>query len=94
MNRDVAAMRDSVNLMQGVLRQTANVQDLQTLDEVGAAVMQNYDERHLSGGITGVPTSWETFDIETGGYQNGDLIMFVARPGMGKTWLLIQQAPC
>jgi hypothetical protein len=42
--------------------------------------------------MTGITTGWETLDQETSGYQNADLIAWVARPGLGKTHLLIHQA--
>lgn len=40
----------------------------------------------------GVTSGWERFDQITGGYQNSDLVTWVARPGLGKTWLLLYQA--
>lgn len=36
-------------------------------------------------GITGVPSGLEVVDKWTGGWQNTDLIILAARPGMGKT---------
>lgn len=37
-------------------------------------------------------TGWPTFDRWSGGYQPGDLITWVARMGMGKTYILLYQA--
>lgn len=37
------------------------------------------------GEITGVPTGFEKIDKITGGWQNSDLIVIAARPGMGKS---------
>lgn len=37
------------------------------------------------GEITGVPTGFEKVDRLTGGWQNTDLIIIAARPGMGKS---------
>lgn len=36
-------------------------------------------------GLTGVPTGYDDLDRDTGGWQNGDLIIKAARPGVGKT---------
>jgi archaellum biogenesis ATPase FlaH len=45
-----------------------------------------------SGGITGVEVGWPQYDRMTRGYRGGDLITFVGRPGMGKTWNLMRQS--
>lgn len=37
------------------------------------------------GEITGVPTGFKKLDKETSGWQNSDLIIIAARPGMGKS---------
>jgi len=37
------------------------------------------------GAITGVPTGFKDLDKLTSGWQNSDLIIIAARPGMGKT---------
>jgi len=40
-------------------------------------------------GVTGVPTGFRDFDKHTAGFQDSDLIIIAARPGMGKTgWLI------
>jgi len=38
-----------------------------------------------SGLPTGIPTGLSNLDKQTGGWQNGNLIIIAARPGMGKT---------
>ncbi len=40
-------------------------------------------------GITGVPTGFRDMDAVTGGWQDTDLIVLAARPGVGKTSLAI-----
>ncbi|MDH7444660.1 replicative DNA helicase [Aquimarina sp. 2201CG14-23] len=42
------------------------------------------------GQIDGVPTGYPKIDKFTGGWQNSDLIIIAARPGMGKTSLILK----
>lgn len=42
-------------------------------------------------GLPGIPSGWECIDAQTMGYQDGDLITWVARPEMGKTYFLLWQ---
>jgi replicative DNA helicase len=42
--------------------------------------------------ITGLPTSLDWLDEQTGGWQPGDLIVLAARPSVGKTALMLQIA--
>jgi len=42
--------------------------------------------------FTGIPTGFKVVDDFTGGWQNSDLIIIAARPGMGKTALVLKTA--
>lgn len=42
-------------------------------------------------GITGIPSGFDRVDKLTGGWQDQDLVVVAARPGMGKTAWVIQQ---
>lgn len=69
---------------------TAN--DIRSLSEAARDVMREYRHAHENPGISGVPTGWGWFDHTVGGYQPGDLVTWVARPNLGKTYLLLKQA--
>lgn len=71
---------------------TGQQQELMPLSEVASDVRDAYNSVHGSGLISGVPTGYRYLDEETNGYQNGDLVVWVARPGLGKTHTLIHQA--
>lgn len=45
-----------------------------------------------SDGVSGLPTGFPELDKECGGWQNGDLIILAARPGMGKTTMALTHA--
>lgn len=57
-------------------------------------VFKKVDQRAASDkkGVTGVPTGLVDLDKITGGFQPGDLIIIAARPGMGKTSLVLNIA--
>lgn len=68
--------------------------DAQILDFRNAreAVLSQFIQQQVHGSITGIRTGWQTLDEMMGGCQAGDLISYVARPGMGKTWSLLYSA--
>jgi len=59
---------------------------VQTRDEIELVSKDNED------GITGVPTGFTELNKITGGWQNSDLIILAARPGMGKTAFVLSLA--
>jgi len=71
---------------------TGQQQELYRMDELAPEILSAYEYNHYNPGLTGVPTGWPYLDEQTGGWQNGDFIVWVARPGVGKTWLSIHQA--
>ena len=52
--------------------------------------IRKIERARKSEGLTGVPSGFTVLDRFTGGWQAGDLIILAARPGMGKTALLVQ----
>ena len=55
-----------------------------------------FDEMQVAAtavnGITGVPTGYKQLDDYTAGFQNSDMIVLAARPGMGKTTFALNLA--
>lgn len=60
----------------------------QGLDEVTARLRRVQG----MGGLSGVPTPWDTMNTITAGWQKGDLITWVGRTSLGKTQTLLAQA--
>ncbi len=57
------------------------------LHALGHAVIERYDQAHL--GMLGYPCPWPSVNAMTSGWVPGTNSWFVARPGVGKTWLAI-----
>ena len=65
----------------------------ESMGTLSSRVLKQIEE--LSGktdGLTGVPTGFTDLDRLTSGWQPSDLVIIAARPGMGKTSLLLAMA--
>lgn len=56
------------------------------------ALKQLEELKDREDGLTGVPTGFVDLDRVTSGWQNSDLIIIAARPGMGKTSFVLSAA--
>lgn len=58
----------------------------QSISELAAKALRQIEHiAENTEGLTGTPTGFSELDGLTGGWQNSDLIILAARPGMGKT---------
>ncbi len=89
---DMEGAKDIIDSMRASTRILHSDSDIRTLQEATLDVMREYATAHENPGVSGVPTGWPRFDNATGGYQPGDLVTWVGRPAMGKTYLLLKQA--
>ncbi len=55
-------------------------------------VLDDIENLRWNPDMMGILSGWPYVDQKTGGWQNGDLITVVGRPGMGKTWLCLRCA--
>jgi len=89
---DAFALMDShekkLTSVSNLVRPNSSRTILQLLGEV----MKRNDQMLSAGGITGIPSGFIDLDKKTGGWQNSDLIILAARPGMGKTAFMLQLA--
>lgn len=70
--------------------QSAKVKSVKdAIGEMVEALQRRYD---ADGGVSGVPTSLESMDALTSGWQDGNLIIVAGRPGMCKTAYALQSA--
>jgi len=84
--------KEIVDRMKTACRNTTPDNDVRNVRDAGRLVLRQYDEAHLNPGVSGIPTGWHRLDEVMGGYQRGDLVAWVARMGVGKTYLLLRQA--
>lgn len=89
---NVERAREVVDRMKNACRGGTPDNDVRNIGDATRLVMRQYDEAHIDPYSSGIPTGWEWIDRATGGYQRGDLIAWVARMGLGKTYLLLKQA--
>lgn len=61
-----------------------------TIGDLATEVESNYDL--MKGGMRGMPTPWPTLDEATLGIWPEDLVVVVARQGVGKTYTLLLMA--
>lgn len=91
-NFDMRMARDVITRMQSSTRVARTETDIRSLREAFVSVMAEYEQAALSPGLSGIPFGWSHIDIATNGLMSGDLVSIVARPGMGKTYLLLKMA--
>jgi replicative DNA helicase len=63
-----------------------------TLQSAMAGVFDDHNIAKWQPLLRGIPSGWGAVDAVTNGWQNGDLITFVGRPGLGKTYMLLKNA--
>jgi len=79
----------------GALQDIANegtVASMARLRDVMHASFKSLNERVARGVDVGNPTGFTRYDRMTGGLHDGDLTIIAARPGMGKTSLVLNMA--
>jgi KaiC/GvpD/RAD55 family RecA-like ATPase len=65
---------------------------VESLPALGEKVVDYYER--IKNGERGIQTPWPTINESTLGFWPEDLVLFAARLGQGKTWVLIQMAGC
>jgi|PlaIllAssembly_1097288.scaffolds.fasta_scaffold00016_28 replicative DNA helicase len=89
---NVEQAKEVIDRMKSSCRVSTPDNDLRNVREAADLVLQQYNEAHMNPGLSGIPTGWAHIDEATGGYQRGDLVAWIARMGIGKTYLLLAQA--
>ncbi|MFZ5845257.1 MAG: replicative DNA helicase [Patescibacteria group bacterium] len=75
------------------ISQTASQRDFIPIKDALAASFDRLDELHKrAGGLRGVPTGFPDLDLRLAGLQDSNLIILAARPGTGKTAMILNIA--
>lgn len=64
----------------------------QRIGHAAALAARSAEAALLANGVSGVPSGFDSIDRITGGWQDGNLIIIAARPGMGKSALSMNMA--
>lgn len=87
------ALRAVVGDMNRLIQAHAAADDAISLTEAAVLVMQGYAEAHAGGAEgQGITMGWEGLDVLTGGAQPGEVVTWVARPNVGKSYTLARVA--
>lgn len=91
--QSIARMTEAIDSMSRLRQQFMTADSsVETQDSLIDAMQHDYNEAaRLYGSLRGLPTGWSELDYVLGGYQPQDLIVWVARPGRGKSWFLLKQ---
>jgi len=81
--------REIIAISQSLAGQDEGVQSLY---DVAREVVSDYDIARHTIGLRGTSSGWPWLDEQTDGFQKGDLITLVGRPGVGKSTLLLYTA--
>ena len=78
---------DISEMIEGKITEIINIKSdkIPSIGEVFAELITEINEVLDSGKPTGILSGLKNLDNRTGGWQNGNLIIVAARPGMGKT---------
>lgn len=87
--RDMESVRRIIREMGVAASLTDETAEVTTFVEEAALLREHYEAFQYAPGNVGITLGYERLDELTDGAQPGDLILIVARPGVGKTYLLL-----
>jgi replicative DNA helicase len=91
-SNDMRRVTTVVDQMYRSTRMNTEREDLRSYAQLTPRGLRAYDDRSGNPGITGVPSGWPYLDEMTSGFKPGDFVAFIARPELGKTYLMLQAA--
>jgi replicative DNA helicase len=90
LSRDTARLREIAAQLNTDVGHFDAQDSVRSLAELSVIVMEQHREVQVSGtGMRGVTLGYPPLDSVTSGGQGGDVVSVVARPNIGKSWVLI-----
>jgi len=80
----VAVLKDMLSAVQGI----GGITDFISLSAELQSIMDVHRSMRFRTGIMGITLGWDFLDDLTQGAQRGDVIVYVGRPSVGKSWML------
>lgn len=80
----------TLNRMQSVVKGNVYHQDTFGMLDAVQILREKFNKAEATYGMAGIPTGHRELDEMTGGWQDGDLNIVVARPSVGKTFHLLK----
>lgn len=71
-----------------------NSEEVVSMKDALLSAVNNLGDVMTNGNLSGVPTGYHKLDEITGGWLKGNVILFAARPGQGKTIALLEHSRC
>lgn len=90
--RDMEAAQATLRRMLAETSHFQNASDVTTLREAAEQVEADFEIASRHPGMRGITFGWDYLDDLTLGAQPGDVVTFVARPAMGKSYTIIRCA--
>ena len=85
-------MQDAEGSLFEISRNTVKRDVVQIDPVISEAIQKIQDAANKESGLSGLQTGFHKLDKITSGWQNSDLIIIAARPGMGKTAFVLSMA--
>lgn len=89
---DIDRAADAASKMTRVLIEGQTKTRVYSLEDAYDIVLETHNQARLNSSTFGIPFGIDFLDRSSGGAQGGDLITIAARPGAGKTFLLLHMA--
>ncbi|QIG76112.1 DNA helicase DnaB-like protein [Rhizobium phage RHph_I4] len=86
---------DIINVVQSMSGQITSVSSTDSTMTIQTAIQQawqEYQEARANPGMRGITTGFSVLDRVTAGLRPGDITTIVARPGVGKSWTILNMA--